>query len=249
MDTVTTHHSISTDLTDLRYKLQHLRRISNQRISSLSDSDKQIFQDFVGTVSLLHDTDEYQLFHHEVMELFGDIRDPDPGTVAAYCVGCRDYSSCSLQCIESLPDPQRPTNLCNYNVAILETNGGVPRLKMVNRRGSTEDCIVYSSSTEITDEEKRVLEKNGIRNIHIVRDKEDLHISSFDFAPLESFVSQENDEGDYGSGSDNREYNKHNNMDTDNEDSNDGKLGTFGGIILLLLLFIVVLAGINSYRN
>lgn len=175
---------ITVNLDDIRTRLNRLRPLANQQISSLSGAAQEDYRALVQYMKLLYDTDAYKVYHDEVRNKFGDLADVQPGTVGAYFIGCVLSSSvdklpgCSVICAGSMPLPKLPEGqdqhldaFCPYTVVIAMPSGSGFEFKTLREGSNKDNLIVYvdskSNFTGFSDDEKAQLGKYGASHVTI----------------------------------------------------------------------------------
>src|SRR5689334_2458899 len=87
------------DLTDLRSRIKRLRQNHNLEVKSLTGKLADDYNTLLSHITLLYDTNEYNTLFKEVKKVFEDVKDPNPGTIGAYCAGCLNHpekKACSV---------------------------------------------------------------------------------------------------------------------------------------------------------
>ena len=104
----------------LRSTLLQLKKVANEKIKTLNDTERHNFHYIVQQVQKNYVVSEtYDKLYQTFTDVFGDVKDISPGTVAAYIIGCAEKNApsgpngCSAVCVGSAPAPNTDTSQCN----------------------------------------------------------------------------------------------------------------------------------------
>jgi hypothetical protein len=100
----------------------------------------------INAVNQTKGTNEYRKLYDHFVNVFGDITDVKPGTVAGYILGCHlaktnPYGACDALCAGSAPDPDLAE--CTYSVYWAKKNNNGYELFLINQVPPQEQAVVY----------------------------------------------------------------------------------------------------------
>jgi len=161
------------DLNKIRLSLLQLKNVANEKIRSLNDNDRHAFHYIVQQVQKNYDiSDSYEKLYQAFTEIFGDIKDIKPGTVAAYIIGCAEKNGakgCSAICVGSAPAPHTDMNQCDYRVIWAYYDGGYTLISLAP--SLSKDALIYVDSREpfrgLSALEKKKLEEWHIETVAV----------------------------------------------------------------------------------
>lgn len=172
--------------------LKSLRENSNIKIRKLKGKLSQQFKQLISYVSLLHDTPSYHYLFSKIDRYFGDLKETQPGTIGAYCIGCRlnnnlpsSLKKCTPSCIGSIPLPLLSYNnndsknlyisdltQCSYLCIWAEFENNKYNITLLNNNYSNNDisyifvnCDNYRLFRGFTESEKKQLRSWNIDKI------------------------------------------------------------------------------------
>lgn len=169
------------DLTDLRSRIKRLRQNHNLEVKSLTGKLADDYNTLLSHITLLYDTPEYTTLFKEVKKVFEDVKEPNPGTIGAYCAGCLnqpDQKACSVICTGvsqngPLPRPKSENGLqfCDYPVFWGVFSNGGYKFTDMNVKKEKTDAIVYLEAPLVhgfNQEEKNYFKKAGIHRVQLI---------------------------------------------------------------------------------
>ena len=151
--------------------IEDLLPFANVMVTDLKGLNRDAFFNVVNSLKMIKKSDDlYPLFKNDIEEVFKSIKDINPGTVAAYFIGCdniSDYFSdehqCDPKCSSSLNDDN---SVCEDTILIYH-NGDFIALN--NSNSST--CYIYigpDEDLEFTRDNIKSLKNGNISSVILV---------------------------------------------------------------------------------
>lgn len=158
--------------------LNKLRNISDKSIRSLQGTDLEDFRQVADIVSTYYPTSDYEKFHAQVKDAFGDLADVQPGTVGAYATGCLlqtnfpGNQACSILCLGGIPPPPDGSDwkFCETQAYWITKGDSDMNVTPLNTINNKYNALVYvdeelSKENFLNDTAVRYLAKNGVKRI------------------------------------------------------------------------------------
>lgn len=159
----------------LKETLNDLKSQANVSVKNLSPENTESFKSIVEALRLLYGSQAlYDLVLNDIRDVFADIKDIKPGTVAAFFIGCFNDDKfpgpmgCSPKCAASLPPSEGTPGYNNCDDLVLIYSEGM--FSSLNEKRSTHSYIYiedYNFSGFTTDN-LRQLREAGIENASLV---------------------------------------------------------------------------------
>ena len=130
---------------ELNSLVEDLRYNSDKKINRITGEIKVKFGQLKHLVTLLYDTNSYNILVDMVNKHFKDLETIIPGTIGAYCIGCERGSECSPICAGSMPMDNNGEN-CKDTVILAEYNNGRYDFTLLKTRTETESTESTESS-------------------------------------------------------------------------------------------------------
>lgn len=159
----------------LREMLLELKKDSHVSIKQLNPGKTQSFTSIVETLRLLYNSNDlYDLVLKDVHEIFSNVSNIKPGTVAAFFLGCSNDNKfdgpmgCDPKCAASLPPSEGTPEYANCNdLVLLYDNGGFSSLNDVG----SQHAYIYIENNNFqgfTEENIKQLKDAGIQESTLV---------------------------------------------------------------------------------
>jgi hypothetical protein len=168
------------DLSDLRNRIKRLRQNYNLEVRNLTGKLADDYSTLLAHVTLLYDTNEYNVLYNEIKKIFGDVVDPADGTIGAYCAKCLnvDGRSCSVICsgvsaASPIPKPKSENGLqfCENSVLWASFVDGGYKFTDMNQKENKKDTVIYLESPVIhgiNQEERNYLKSLGVERVQLI---------------------------------------------------------------------------------
>jgi len=159
----------------LRETLLELKTYSYTSIRELSPIHTESFKSIVEALRLLYGSQAlYDLILGDIKEIFADVKDVRPGTVAAFFIGCSSDDKfpgpmgCSPKCAASLPPTDGTPGYTNCDDLVLIYSNGL--FSSLNEKRSTHSYIYISdqSFTGFSQENINQLKDAGIEQVSLI---------------------------------------------------------------------------------
>ena len=168
---------VRVNISEISHVLDSLKIYHDKPISALDVKHRKIFDQLVKAICSLYDTSSYDELYQLIQDKFRDIV-PIPGTIGAYCTGCkkRGDGSVNTVCSHVFTDSgiKDDSHMCQQNVILaIYTNDGfrITPLKKAETNNDTAYIFCNFSSIEdfpgFSESEKKVLNNLGITNIYL----------------------------------------------------------------------------------
>lgn len=160
---------------DFLHILKQLRGINTIQINKLTTQQTQLLNSTIEVIRLLQNTKALSdLVLKDIQHVFGDIKNPKPGTVAAFFIGCFNTDSkiykgpigCNPRCAASLLKCGSTHLECNDAVLIYSNH----QFNRLNDKQS-EHAYIYVDNpkfTALSAREKKVLKDSGVSRITMI---------------------------------------------------------------------------------
>lgn len=144
------------DLDAVRGHLLALKPAAQTRIRSLDETQRRLYNYIVSHVQKHHDDPAaMEQLQRLFQEVYGDITNPEPGTLASYFVGCSNQpilgfapKNCGLHCAASLTNLAQGESPCDARVILALPNGTNMTFVSISSTLS-EDAIVYLTQPQV----------------------------------------------------------------------------------------------------
>lgn len=174
--------SLDIDIEAFRVLLKDLRKHHDVAIQSLTEPIASKFKELVEYVQKLYNKSTgYDLLYKEVKDVFGDIKSPRPGTVAAFCAGCmmknnfQGNPGCSVICAGAIPPSNKEWVECQELVILVtEAADGGFFFNLQNNPINKSKAFLYVRSRSVDEfpglsiEEKRQLTQFGVTYVKLM---------------------------------------------------------------------------------
>ena len=167
--------SFSLRRAQLKNTLISLREYSNVNIKALPPAQTEAFNNVVDVFRLLHGTQAlYDIILADVRDIFKNVKDIRPGTVAAYFAGCftdDDFPGspgCNPKCASSLPPPEgSPGHSDCDDLVLIYVNGNFNALN--SKKSSLAHIFVEDQHFKgFTKNDIQQLTDNGIERVVMI---------------------------------------------------------------------------------
>lgn len=175
---------ITVNLDDIRQRLDHLHTVASKQIRSLSGQELDDYQALVRYMRLLYDTDAYRVYYDQVRQKFEDITSVEPGTVAAFFIGCvpshagTSPAGCSATCAGSMPPPPDALGsshaFCPHTVALAIATPNGYDIRSLYEGDNKSEMVLYVDTRGkdfhgFSEDEKAQLGKYGCDRIKVLK--------------------------------------------------------------------------------
>ena len=143
---------IQIKMAELNSLVVDLRNNSDQKINRITGDIKVKFGQLKHLVTLLYDTNSYNILVDKVNKHFKDLETIIPGTIGAYCIGCDRGNACSPICAGSMPMNNDDSQNCKDTVILAEYNNGKYDFTLLKAR-SDDSKKSMDSKNESSDSE------------------------------------------------------------------------------------------------
>lgn len=159
----------------LREILAELKTQANVSVRQLSAEQTESFRSIVEALRLLYGSQAlYDLVLTDIRNVFNDVKDVKPGTVAAFFIGCFNDDKfpgpmgCSPKCAASLPPSEGTPGYANCDDLVLIYNEGL--FSSLNAKQSIHAYIYIEdvNFSGFTTENIRQLQGAGIENASLI---------------------------------------------------------------------------------
>lgn len=159
----------------LKQTLSELKKFANIQVKNLDEEHTAAFRNVVEAVRLLYSSQAiYDLVLKDIHAVFSDVKNVNPGSVAAFFVGCFTDDKftgplgCSPKCASSLPPTEGTPGYASCEDLVLVYSGDV--FQSLNEKRSVH-CYVYVEDPnfkEFTPENVKQLKDSGIQNVTLI---------------------------------------------------------------------------------
>lgn len=164
----------------LRETLNDLKNQANVSVRHLNPEHTESFRSIVEALRLLYGSQAlYDLVLTDIRNVFTDVKDVKPGTVAAFFIGCFSDDKfpgpmgCSPKCAASLPPAEGTPGYANCDDLVLIYSDGL--FSSLNEKRSTH-AYIYVAETDFngfTSENLRQLRGADIENVSLIFGNQD----------------------------------------------------------------------------
>lgn len=160
---------------NLRDTLKELKPQSNVQVRQLSEEQTESFRSIIEALNLLHGSKElYNIMLEDVKNVFSDVNNVKPGTVAAFFIGCSDNTNfdgaigCNPKCAGSLAPSEDNHDYTACEDLVLVYNEGL--FSSLNDKSSTHVYIYIEqdSFSGFTEENINQLKEAGVESATLV---------------------------------------------------------------------------------
>lgn len=228
---------------NLREVLKDLHRQAHVSVKVLNEAHTASFRNLLEIFKKLHGTKALkEIVLEDVKQIYGDIKNPHPGTVGAYFIGCSCDKSfpgpngCNPRCTSSLPNGEHEFSECEDGVLIF-TNGNFSTLN----EKYTDHVYIYVGSEDFkgfNEENVKQLKEANIRSVTLIYGKPDGSYGDIEKSvSVDKLVSSERIPEDLS--------------DSENADNSSSWATAIAFILLfiLIILLLVLLIKNNHFKD
>lgn len=180
---------------NLKETLKELKKQAYSSVRQLKSEHTESFRSIVEALRLLYDSQPlYELILKDVHEIFYDVKDVKPGTVAAFFTGCfanhgnsQIPMGCTPTCAGSLAPPESEESYSNCDDLVLIYLNG--QFSSLNEKRSSHAYIYIENKSDFkgfTPQNISQLKDAEITKVSIIYNKEVSNIVPLELLPKES---------------------------------------------------------------
>jgi len=232
----------------LKEALEELKTQANVPLRQLNSQYTESFRSIVEALRLLYGSQAvYDLILTDIRNVFSDIKDVRPGTVAAFFIGCFNDDKfpgpmgCSPKCAASLPPTEGTPGYNNCEDLVLIYSDGL--FSSLNEKQSVHAYIYIGEPNfqGFSIENIRQLRDAGIENATLIFGNEDGSYREvtaslpIDKLPLLSEISQSN-------------FTPSSNNTSPSDESSNTNTGLIFGIIIIIIIILLLALLYKTYN-
>lgn len=234
------------DLEKIKNALNVLSNYCNTPVKDLKGSIKDDLDGLIQISQVLHNSALYDRFIQEVKTAFSGCKDPAPGTVGAFFMGCfmvngfKGGENCDARCAGSLPPSNNDGDwfFCKKLVILYDPKDNT--FNSLNDSSPTETYLVIVGGDKFEGfSDREILELNnyGVKKAQLLR----YNNGAYDEITTD-FVDTNNLPKNTTTNNAPNTNNPHNTNNTNNsQNTNNSNGGSMTGIIILLLIILLVI--------